>query len=252
VVYANHEISHRVCDMLFGALAQLAPDRAMACSQGTSAILTLGGIDYRTGARYVSYETLKGGFGARPTKDGLNGLSSGISNTMNTPVEILETSFPVRITRYELVRDSGGPGRYRGGCGVERVWRILGRPSQASVCCERTKSPPFGLAGGGAGGAGRVAVVGPDGIEREMNSKGSFAAPPDAEIWFRAPGAGGFGAPEERDRAKLREDVINGYVSPESATIDYGYGDREALACPACAASATPRARSAGQISGQG
>ena len=82
VVYANHEISHRVCDMLFGALAQLVPSRVMACSQGTSAILTLGGVDHRTGGRYVSYETVKGGFGARPTKDGVNGLASGISNTM--------------------------------------------------------------------------------------------------------------------------------------------------------------------------
>jgi N-methylhydantoinase B len=68
VVFANHEISHRVADMLFGALAQLAPERVMACSQGTSAILTVGGVDYRTGARFVSYETIKGGFGARPPR----------------------------------------------------------------------------------------------------------------------------------------------------------------------------------------
>lgn len=129
VVYANHEISHRVCDMLFGAFAPLAPDRVMACSQGTSAILTLGGVDYRTGGRYVSYETIKGGFGARPTKDGINGQSSGISNTMNTPIEILEMSFPVRVERYALLTDSGGPGRHRGGCGSERVWRVLGRPT---------------------------------------------------------------------------------------------------------------------------
>ena len=119
VVYANHEMSHRVCDMLFGALAGLLPDRVMACSQGTSAILTLGGIDPRTREPYVSYETIKGGFGARPRKDGINGVSSGISNTMNTPIEILEASFPVRVERYEITPDSGGPGpppgRMRGG-----------------------------------------------------------------------------------------------------------------------------------------
>ncbi len=124
VVFANHEISHRVADMLFGALVQLCPTRVMACSQGTSAILTVGGVDYRDGARYVSYETIKGGFGARPTKDGVNGMSSGISNTMNTPIEILEMSFPVRVERYAILPDSGGVGKYRGGCGVERVWRI--------------------------------------------------------------------------------------------------------------------------------
>jgi N-methylhydantoinase B len=233
VVYANHEISHRVCDMLFGAMAALAPHRVMACSQGTSAIATLGGVDYRTGERYVSYETIKGGFGARPTKDGINGLSSGISNTMNTPVEVLELSFPVRVERYEIVPDTGGPGRWRGGCGVQRVWRVLGRPSHVSVCCERTKSPPFGLAGGGAGAPARVTMVGPDGVERELNSKATLTVPSDGELALRAPGAGGYGAPAERDAARLRADVIDGYVSPEAAQRDYGRADPD-LACPAC------------------
>ena len=235
VVYANHEISHRVCDMLFGALAALAPDRVMACSQGTSAIVTLGGVDPRSGERYVSYETVKGGFGARPVKDGVNGLSSGIANTMNTPIEILEMSFPVRVERYAVVPDSGGAGRWRGGCGVTRVWKVLGNPSHVSVCCERTKSAPFGLAGGRAGGPGRVALVGADGTERELNSKGSFTAAPGAELWVRAPGSGGYGPAAARDAVRLRDDVVNGYVSPEAALGDYGYrGDPAALACPHC------------------
>jgi N-methylhydantoinase B len=234
VVYANHEISHRVADMLFGAMAQLAPARVMACSQGTSAILTLGGVDHRSGDRYVSYETIKGGFGARPTKDGITGVAAGISNTMNTPIEILEMSFPVRVERYEIVPDTGGAGRHRGGCGVERVWRILGNPSRVSVCLERTKSAPFGLAGGSAGGAGRIAVIGPDGNERELCSKGAFTAPPGAQICLRAPGAGGYGAATERDRERLRDDVVNGYVSLASAVAEYGHAERDALDCPAC------------------
>jgi N-methylhydantoinase B len=234
VVYANHEISHRVCDMLFGALAQLVPERVMACSQGTSAILTLGGVDHRTGGRYVSYETIKGGFGARPSKDGITGVASGISNTMNTPIEVLEMSFPVRVERYAIVRDTGGPGRFRGGCGVERVWRILGQPAQASVCLERTKSAPFGLAGGGAGAPGRIAVGGSDGAERELVSKGAFTAAPDAEIRLRAPGAGGYGDPAARDRERLRDDVVNGYVSPAAAAAEYGRRDASELTCPIC------------------
>ena len=239
VVYANHEISHRVCDMLFGALARLAPDRVMACSQGTSAILTLGGVDHRTGGRYVSYETIKGGFGARPTKDGITGIAAGISNTMNTPIEILEMSFPVRVERYAIVPDSGGPGRWRGGCAVERVWRILAPVSQASVCLERTKSPPFGLAGGGAGAAGRITVIAPDGAERELTSKGSFPAGADAQIVLRAPGAGGYGSAEERDPARVRDDVINGYVTDSAARAIYGRSATASLTCPACAAPAT-------------
>ena len=97
VVYANHEISHRLADMVMGALGAFLPDQVMACSQGTSAILTLGGVDPRTGNRYVSYETIKGGFGVRPNKDGINTICAGISNTMNTPVEVLEMAFPIRL-----------------------------------------------------------------------------------------------------------------------------------------------------------
>ena len=160
---------------------------------------------------------------------------------MNTPIEILEASFPVRIERYAIVPDSGGPGRHRGGCGVERVWRVLGNPSQIAVCCERTKSPPFGLAGGGAGAPARVAVIGPDGVERELQSKGAFRALPESELVLRAPGAGGYGPPAERDPARLADDVVNGYVSPEAAAAEYGARDAAALGCAACA-----RARAAG------
>ena len=224
VVFANHEISHRVADMLFGALAQLCPERVMACSQGTSAILTVGGVDYRNGARYVSYETIKGGFGARPTKDGVNGMSSGISNTMNTPIEILEMSFPVRVERYAVIPDSGGVGKYRGGCGVERVWRILGLPAQVSVCMERSVAPPFGLAGGGAGAGARVSLILPDGRERRLNTKGTLTVPAEAQVVMHAPGSGGYGPPSERDPARAREDLVNGYVNARDS----------APACPAC------------------
>src|SRR5258705_11903901 len=186
----------------------------MACSQGTSAILTLGGVDQRTGARYVSYETIKGGFGARPTKDGITGVASGISNRMNTPIEILEMSFPVRVERYAIIPDSGGPGRFRGGCGVERVWRILGLPSQMSVCLERTKSAPFGLAGGRAGAPGRIALATMDGAERELLSKGSLTAPAGAEIRLRAPGSGGYGGPAARDRPRTATHRVGGDLSP--------------------------------------
>lgn len=222
VVYANHEMSHRVADMLFGAMVGFMPDRVMACSQGTSAVLTLGGVDYRNGERYVSYETIKGGFGARPTKDGINCVASGISNTMNTPIEVLEMSFPVRVEYYEITEDSGGAGQYRGGCGARRSWRVLGNASQASVCCERTQSAPFGLAGGKAGAKARIAIEMPDGETRELNSKGGFPAPADSRILFEVPGSGGYGPVEARDKAKVVQDVKDGYVTAEAAKRDYG------------------------------
>ena len=195
----------------------------MACSNATGGILTLGGVDPRTGGRYVSYENVKGGMGARPTKDGINGIYTGISNGMNVPVEILETSFPVRVERYEIVPDSGGAGRYRGGCGVVRVWHMLGPGAMANVCLERTVDPPFGLFGGGDGAPGQITLALPDGERRRLASKASFAVPVGAEVRLQAPGSGGYGPAAERDGRALEDDLLNGYVTPEAARRDYGY-----------------------------
>ena len=230
VVYANHEISHRMADMVMGALANFVPAQVMACSQGTSAILTLGGFDPRTRRRYVSYETVKGGFGARPNKDGINVIASGISNTMNTPVEIMEMTFPVRIERYEINPDSGGAGRYRGGCGARRVWRLLeGADATGALCMERMTSPPFGLRGGKPGAAAVVVLTTPDGSSRRLPSKGAFDAPAGSLIDMVTPGSGGFGPVAERDPVAVGHDLLDGYVSAAAAKRDYGIADPEAL-----------------------
>jgi N-methylhydantoinase B len=230
VVYANHEMSHRVADMIMGALASFMPAQVMACSQGTSAILTLGGVDPRSGRRYVSYETVKGGFGARPNKDGINVIASGISNTMNTPIEVLEMAFPVRVERYEIEPDSGGAGRFRGGCAARRVWRMLaGADATGALCMERMTSPPFGIMGGKAGAAAVVTLTTPDGATRHLPSKGAFAAPAGSIVDMRTPGSGGFGSPAERARAAIGRDLLDGYVSAEGARRDYGVSDPEAL-----------------------
>ena len=230
VVYANHEISHRVADMVFGALAPFMPEHVMACSQGTSAILILGGVDPRNGRHYVSYETIKGGFGARPTKDGIHAIASGISNTMNTPIEVLEMAFPVRVERYEINPDSGGAGRFRGGCGARRVWRMLeGADATGTLCMERMTAPPFGLLGGAAGAAAVVTLTTPDGATRHLPSKGAFAAPAGAIVDMITPGSGGFGSVDRRDRAAIGRDLLDGYVGAAAAARDYGITDPEAL-----------------------
>jgi N-methylhydantoinase B len=227
VVYANHEISHRVADMVMGALANFMPEQVMACSQGTSAILTIGGVDPRSGRPYVSYETVKGGFGARPNKDGINTIASGISNTMNTPVEVMETAFPVRIERYEINPDSGGAGRFRGGCGAIRVWRLLpGAHATGALCMERITSPPFGLLGGNAGAAAVVTLTTPDGATRQLPSKGAFEAPAGSVISMLTPGSGGFGEAAERDPAAIARDLREGYVSAACVARDYGISEQ--------------------------
>ena len=230
VVYANHEMSHRVADMVMGALVNFLPEQVMACSQGTSAILTLGGVDPRNGRHYVSYETIKGGFGARPNKDGINCIASGISNTMNTPVEVLEMAFPVRVECYAVNPDSGGAGRYRGGCGAKRIWRMLeGADAIGALCMERMTSPPFGLRGGSAGAAAVVTLTTPDGMTRSLPSKGAFAAPAGSTIDMLTPGSGGFGPASERDPAAIGDDLLDGYVSASAATRDYGVTDPDEL-----------------------
>tara|TARA_B100000963_G_scaffold163002_1_gene141671 strand:- start:1637 stop:3364 length:1728 start_codon:yes stop_codon:yes gene_type:complete len=222
VVYANHEISHRVCDMTFGAVAEFWSNNTMACSQGTSAVVTFGGEDPRNKQRYVSYETIKGGFGARPNKDGINAIASGISNTMNTPIEILEMSFPVRVDEYVLVTDSGGAGRFRGGLGASRTWTVLDHKARASACLERTKSAPFGLSGGKPGLAAKIWTEAPNGDKGIAPGKGGFDVPNGGQIHLRVPGSGGFGDPSERDINAIKEDVLDGYISEEAAETHYG------------------------------
>jgi len=230
VVYANHEMSHRVADMVMGALVQFWPRQVMACSQGTSAIMTFGGTDPRSGQRYVSYETIKGGFGARPNKDGINTIASGISNTMNTPVEVLEMAFPLRVEEYAIEPDSGGPGRYRGGCGARRVWRLIeNADATGALCMERMCSPPFGLDGGEPGAAAVVRLTTPDGTTKSLPSKGAFLAPAGSVVDMRTPGSGGFGPAAERERSAIGRDLLDGYVSAKAAQRDYGIADPEAL-----------------------
>lgn len=213
VVYANHEMSHRICDMTFGALAQFMPESVMACSQGTSAIVNFGGQDPRDGNRYVSYETIKGGSGARFGKDGINTVAAGISNTMNTPIEVLEMSFPLRVDYYEILADSGGLGKWRGGCGARRAWTVVDHDARGTVCFERTRSAPFGICGGEAGAPARIKLKLPDGSERDLVSKGAFDAPAGCQVIIEAPGGGGYGAKNDRDPDAHAADAKDHYVS---------------------------------------
>ena len=182
VVYANHEISHRVADMVMGALASFWPNQVMACSQGTSAILTFGGVDPRSGRRYVSYETIKGGFGARPNKDGINVVASGISNTMNTPIEVLEMAFPAAR---RALRDQPGLRRCR------PLPRWLRRPAHVAAAAGRRRD---GIAVHGAHDLSAVRPAGRQGgraCGRHAHHPGR-RHPPSAEQG-RLPGAGRLG-----------------------------------------------------------
>jgi N-methylhydantoinase B len=144
---------------------------------------------------------------------------------MNTPIEMLEMSFPLRVEEYALIPDSGGAGTWRGGLGARRAWRVLGHEARAAVCCERSLIPPFGLAGGRSGGPMRLWLELPGGRRQRLNSKGAFTVPAEGRVVMEAPGSGGYGPSSARDPALLREDLADGYITAEAARLDYANGD---------------------------
>ncbi|MCD5408635.1 hydantoinase B/oxoprolinase family protein [Candidatus Bipolaricaulota bacterium] len=193
----NLELSQRIVDVVLGALAQALPGRVPAASQGTMNNLTIGGIDPETGEPYTFYETIGGGMGARPGKDGIDGIHTHMTNTLNTPVEALELAYPLRVERYELREGSGGRGRYRGGMGIRRDIRVLGHRAVVSLLADRRARGPWGLEGGEPGAPGEDFLI-IDGKEKRIPSKGTVEVRPDGVISIHTPGGGGYGPPRSR------------------------------------------------------
>ena len=208
----------RVVDLVHGALAQAVPERLVAACNGavTSCIFT--GTHPGTGEFYVYLETLGGGFGARATKDGLDGVQVHVTNTSNLPVEGLETEYPLLVERYELVRDSCGPGRWRGGMGLRRQIRCLDHECRVFVHGTREHTSPWGLLGGGEGGRYRC-EPGPGVAPLE---RGAGVLEPGQSISIVTPGAGGYGPPSERERERVLRDVGEDRISAETARSIYG------------------------------
>jgi N-methylhydantoinase B/oxoprolinase/acetone carboxylase alpha subunit len=196
VAAGNVETSQRIVDVLFGALSKAIPDRIPAASSGTMNNLTIGGVAIEGGKGYAYYETVAGGMGARPGKDGLDAVHTHMTNTMNTPVEALERYFPFRLSRYEILRGTGGRGRYRGGDGIRRDMRMLS-DATVTVISDRRISSPYGLQGGEKGAPGRNVLIRKDGSERELPSKVQVRLRAGETLSIRSPGGGGYGHSEE-------------------------------------------------------
>ncbi len=219
VVGGNLETSQRIVDVLIGALAPLAPEKALAACQGTMNNLTLGGIDPRSGEPYTIYETMGGGFGGRLGLDGIDGVHSHMSNTLNTPVEALETAYPLRVERYELRPSTGGRGRFRGGLGLRRDIRVVEHKATLSLLSDRRIGQPYGLFGGDLGARGENVLIRGD-IEKPLPGKCVLQLHPGDMISVRTPGGGGYGDPKEREEALIQRDLEEGkssdkQVSPE-------------------------------------
>ncbi len=192
VAGGNVETSQRIVDTLFRALAQAVPQRIPAASQGTMNNLTFGGADPRHGSDpFAYYETIAGGMGARPGLDGLSGIHTHMTNSLNSPVEVLEHAYPLRVRKYGLWRGSGGKGRWRGGDGIVREIELLAE-TQVGLLCDRRETAPYGLAGGAPGKMGKNELV-VKGKARRVAAKCSFYAPAGAVIRVQTPGGGGWG-----------------------------------------------------------
>jgi len=197
VAAGNVETSQRIVDVVLGALAPALPERTPAASQGTMNNTLIGGIDPRTGRAFTYYETVAGGQGARPGRDGMSGVHTHMTNTLNTPAEALEASYPLRLLESRLRDGTGGAGRWRGGDGVRRVIQVLAGGATVSILSERRRRGPWGLAGGEPGAPGRNALV-RDGEERELPAKVTIAVEPGDLIVVETPGGGGFGHARDR------------------------------------------------------
>lgn len=225
VVGGNLETSQRVTDVVLGAFGQEAPGRVTAAGQGTMNNITFGGTDPRDGSPYAFYETQAGGFGGRDGKDGIDGVHVHMSNTMNTPAEVLETAYPLRIRRYEYRPDSGGAGEYRGGLGLRRDIEVRGHTARFSLLADRHQHQPYGLAGGKAGATGAAYRINDDESDTEpekLNQKTVHEIPPDTTISIRTPGAGGYGDPTSRDEEMIRRDLKQGKITLEYVREEYG------------------------------
>jgi N-methylhydantoinase B len=203
VAGGNVETSQRIVDTVFKALARAIPDRIPAASQGTMNNLTIGGIDPRTGAEFSYYETVAGGMGARPELDGMNATHTHMTNSLNTPAEALEYSYPLRVREYRINKGSGGKGRQKGGDGSVREIEVLAA-ARMSLLSDRRKRAPYGLQGGDDGALGRAFIIRADGSKEELPSKGSWDLRAGDRVRIETPGGGGFGKPIRRRKSDPR------------------------------------------------
>jgi N-methylhydantoinase B len=212
---------HALVDAVYAALSNIVPDKVRADGSGSRSII-LGGRSTYTGKGYVQYEIIAGGAGARATKDGASGITVNQSNAMIAPVEIIESEFPTRLRRYELIKDSGGAGRYRGGLGIRREYLNL-EDARFSIRSMKHVIPPNGIAGGHPGRPGSI-VINPDTPDEKRLPTRYADYPLRKGDIFRldTPGGGGHGDPLAREPERVLADVREGFISPEAAERDYG------------------------------
>jgi N-methylhydantoinase B len=194
VANGNTQTAQRIVDALLGAFEQIIPERVPAASSGSMSIVTIGGLDPRTG-RYFSYvETCGGGQGASPSLSGAHAVHTHMTNTRNTPCEVIERDYPLRVHRYGIAHGTGGQGRHSGGDGLIRELSLTRGQASAVIATARVTSRPWGLHGGEDGAPARVrAVLG--GTPEDLPAMSRVRLVAGDNLVIQTAGGGGYGAP---------------------------------------------------------
>ena len=224
-VSSRNMTSMILAEAMINALSQAAPKRSVAAGGPGQGCISAGS-DPHSGRYFINYENLAGGQGARCSADGMDTVMINMTNTSNLPVEAMEMEFPVRIERYELVTDSGGAGKYRGGLGVLRDMRVLADNASVSLRSARQKFPAPGMAGARPGGLGAF-IRNPGAADETrlgLTTSGTPLANGDV-LRVITPGGGGYGDPRERDPAAVKRDLIEGRITAAAAREIYGRDD---------------------------
>ena len=219
---ANINTSQRITEVILGALSKTICERVPAASTGSMSIFTIGGVDPRNGEYYSYVETYGGGQGGLINQDGMDGVHVHMTNTMNTPTEVIEIAYPLRVERYGLVPDTDGPGRFRGGLGLTREITTVDHTATISIGTERRKIHPWGLAGGKPGGGSDSWIVPPGKEKKPIPSKITTEVEPGTRIVLRTAGGGGFGDPFERMPQDVAHDIEEGLINSSRARDEYG------------------------------
>lgn len=220
-VAARALTGYRVVDTVFGALAQIAPKKVMAAGEGGNTVIALSGYDADAAEPFILVDMINGAWGGRSNKDGVEGVTNPSQNMSNMPIETLEARYPILMEEYGFRNDSGGAGRYRGGLGLVRQYRILAKRVVAQVRSDRADHAPYGLFGGAAGAPSRN-ILNPESTAEAAPSKFTMELAEGAVIRHEQAGGGGYGNPLERDLELIERDLLDGKVTSAFAAQHHG------------------------------
>jgi N-methylhydantoinase B len=210
-VAARALTGYRVFDAMLGALAQIVPDHVPAAGEGGNTVVCLSGTRPDR-SPFIIVDMICGAWGARPHADGIEAITNASQNLSNTPVETLEAQHPVRVEAYELIEDSCGAGRWRGGLGIRRSYRVLADEAFLQLRADRMKFRPYGLAGGEPASPARNLLQTRAG-RKELPSKIASWLVKDDLVTHEQPGGGGYGDPLAREPERVAADVWNGKIT---------------------------------------